>query len=80
MRIIINLIIDFAPLFETLIKAHITQYQLINEYDISAKTINSLKNNQNVELFTIMKLMIILNTSNINDVLTLQPVYKIVEK
>ena len=59
--------ISFAPLWKTLEKRNITQYQLINHYGVSTGTLDALRKNKSVTLNTIQDLCRILNCS-INDV------------
>lgn len=59
--------ISFAPLWKTLEKKNITQYQLINHYGVSTGTLDALRKNKSVTLNTIQDLCRILNCS-INDV------------
>ena len=61
-------IIDFSPLWETMQKRNVTQYQLIKQ-GIDNKTLDSLKKNKNITLITLEKLCIILDCE-LNDVVT----------
>lgn len=61
-------IIDFSPLWETMQKRNVTQYQLIKQ-GIDNKTLDSLKKNKNITLITLEKLCIILDCEP-NDVVT----------
>ena len=51
--------IDFSPLWETMQKREITQYQLLKS-GIDNKTLDTLKKNKNVTLVTLEKLCKIL--------------------
>lgn len=52
--------IDYSPLWITLQEKNISTYQLINEYNFSKGTLDSLKQNRNVTLNTIATLCQIL--------------------
>ena len=52
-------IIDFSPLWLTMEEKGITQYQLLKD-GIDNKTLDSLKKNKNITLFTLEKLCRIL--------------------
>lgn len=45
--------ISYKPFFETIKRKGITQYQLENEYHVSKGTLDSLRNNKNITLFTL---------------------------
>ncbi|MGN0333508.1 MAG: helix-turn-helix domain-containing protein [Lachnospiraceae bacterium] len=53
--------ISYEPLWETLRKKEISQYQLIKKYHISAGQLSRLRANQNVSTHTINMLCEILN-------------------
>ena len=53
--------ISFAPLWATLAKKGITQYELINRYGVSTGTLDALRKNKSVTLNTIQDLCTILN-------------------
>ena len=53
--------ITFEPFFETLEKKGISQYQLINDYDVSRGTLDALRKNKSVTLNTIVDLCMILD-------------------
>lgn len=61
--------IDFAPLWETMHKKNVTQYQLIKQ-GIDNKTLDSLKKNKNITLNTVEKLCRILDCTP-NDIVRL---------
>lgn len=52
-------IIDFSPLWITMEQKSVTQYQLLKN-GIDNKTLDSLKKNKNITLFTLEKLCRIL--------------------
>ena len=52
--------IDFSPLWETMQKREMTQYQLLKS-GIDNKTLDTLKKNKNVTLVTLEKLCRILD-------------------
>lgn len=51
---------SYDPLWETLKKKNITQYQLIKEYHLSTGTLDALRKNRSVTAYTIEKLCLIL--------------------
>ena len=53
-------IIDYSPLWQTMQKKNITQYQLLKS-GIDNKTLDSLKKNKNITLLTVEKLYKILD-------------------
>ena len=55
-------IIDYSPLWETMKKRQITQYQLLKA-GIDNKTLDSLKKNKNITLLTVEKLCGIIGCS-----------------
>lgn len=61
--------IDFAPLWETMSRKNITQYQLLKQ-GIDNKTLDSLKKNKNITLNTVEKLCKILDCTP-NDIVSL---------
>ena len=58
--------ISYKPLWETMEKRQVSQYQLINS-GIDNKTLDSLKKGKNITLLTLEKLCTILNCTP-NDV------------
>lgn len=64
--------ISFAPLWKTLDKKKISQYQLINIYGVSTGTLDALRKNKSVTLNTIQDLCRILNCT-IDDVVEILP-------
>ena len=53
--------IDYSPLWETLKRKGITQYQLIHEYDFSAGTVDDLRKNKSITVNTMQTLCLILD-------------------
>lgn len=53
--------IDYSPLWKTMNEQSITTYTLINKYGINPRTINNLKHNKSITLYTLEKLCSILN-------------------
>lgn len=60
--------IDYSPLWETMRRRHVTQYQLLQQ-GIDNKTLDALKKNKNITLLTLEKLCDILDCTP-NDVVT----------
>ena len=48
-------VIDYGPLWETMKRRHVTQYQLLQK-GIDNKTLDSLKKNKNITVLTLEKL------------------------
>lgn len=59
---------DYGPLWETMKRKGITQYQLINEYDFSTGTLDALRKNNSITANTIETLCLILDCTP-NDIL-----------
>ncbi|MCI8382414.1 MAG: helix-turn-helix transcriptional regulator [Lachnospiraceae bacterium] len=59
---------DYNPLWKTLEKKGISQYQLIKDYNISTGTLDALRQNRSVTVKTIETLCLILNCTP-NDIL-----------
>ncbi|WP_455682663.1 helix-turn-helix domain-containing protein [Thomasclavelia sp.] len=53
--------ISYKPFFETIKKKGISQYSLESEYNISKGTLDSLRQNKNITLFTVENLCNMLN-------------------
>ena len=53
--------ISYKPLWETMKERGITTYTLINHYGINPRTINDLKHNKSITLYTMEKLCAILD-------------------
>lgn len=54
-------VISYEPLWNTMEQKHITTYTLISKYGINPRTINHLKHNKSITLYTLEKLCAILN-------------------
>ena len=54
-------LISYEPLWKTMKDKGITTYALINKYGINPRTINNLKHNKSITLFTMEKLCHILD-------------------
>ncbi|MDD3403041.1 MAG: helix-turn-helix transcriptional regulator [Hespellia sp.] len=52
--------ITYDPLWETMKHRQITTYALITRFGISSRTINNLKHNKSITMFTLDKLCTIL--------------------
>ena len=61
------MMIDYSPLWETMKKKNISQYQLLKQR-IDNKTLNRLKNNKNITVLTLLKLCEILDCTP-NDII-----------
>ena len=53
--------INYSPLWETMKKRDISTYTLIHKYGINPRTINNLKHNKSITMFTLERLCEILN-------------------
>ena len=60
--------VSYAPLWRTMEKREITTYTVITKDDISSRTINNLKHNRGITVYTLERLCEILNCTP-NDVL-----------
>jgi len=61
--------VSYAPLWETMRERDITTYNLIYQYGINPRTINNLKHNKGITVFTLERLCEILRCTP-NDVIT----------
>lgn len=61
--------ITYEPFFETLKRKGITTYKLINEYNFSKGTLDSLKQNRNITMDTLNDICNLLECG-INDVIS----------
>lgn len=55
--------ISYDPLWKTMKEQGITTYTLINRYSINSRTINNLKHNKSITMYTLEKLCLILDCS-----------------
>ena len=55
------MLISYKPLWKTMEANGITTYSLIHKYGINSRTINHLKHNKSITLYTMEKLCRILN-------------------
>lgn len=55
--------ISYDPLWKTMKEQGITTYTLINRYGINSRTINNLKHNKSITMYTLEKLCLILDCS-----------------
>ncbi len=53
--------ISYSPLWETMKRRDISTYTLIHKYGINPRTINNLKHNKSITMFTLERLCEILN-------------------
>ena len=59
--------ISYAPLWRTMEEKGITTYLLITKYQINPRTINNLKHNRGITVYTMERLCEILNCTR-NDI------------
>lgn len=62
---------NYNPLWETMDKKGITQYQLIKEYHFSTGTLDALRKNKSITVYTIEKLCLILDCTP-NDIMEIK--------
>lgn len=60
--------ICYDPLWATMKKREITTYTLITKYDINSRTINNLRHNKSITMYTLERLCNILNCTP-NDII-----------
>ena len=60
--------ISYAPLWRTMNEKDISTYTLINQYGISGQTINNMKHNKRITVYTLERLCKILKCTP-NDVI-----------
>lgn len=53
--------VSYKPLWDTMAQKNITTYALINKYGINPHTINNLKHNKGITLYTVERLCCILD-------------------
>jgi DNA-binding Xre family transcriptional regulator len=52
---------NYEPLWETMREKNITQYQLIKDYNISNGTLDNLRKNKSITIYTLERLCLILD-------------------
>ena len=62
---------DYSPLWETIRKKEMSQYQLIKEYNISTGTLDSLRQNRSITMHTLDNLCQILDCTP-NDIVKIE--------
>ena len=63
-----DVLISYAPLWQTMVDKGITSYALITKYGINSRTINNLKHNKGITVFTLERLCEILECTP-NDII-----------
>lgn len=53
--------ISYAPLWKTMERREETTYTLINKHGINPRTINNLKHNKSITMYTLERLCVILH-------------------
>lgn len=53
-------LVSYEPLWQTMEKNNITTYTLINKYNINPRTVNNLKHNRSITMYTLERLCDIL--------------------
>lgn len=64
--------VSYKPLWEFMDRKKITTYILIHEHGINPRTINNLKHNKGITVYTLERLCMILNCTP-NDILEFIP-------
>lgn len=64
--------VSYEPLWETMKKQVITTYTLMNKYNINPRTINNLRHNRGITVYTLERLCTILQCTP-NDILKFVP-------
>lgn len=49
-------LVSYEPLWQTMEKKNITTYTLINKYNINPRTVNNLKHNRSITMYTLERL------------------------
>lgn len=70
---------NYNPLWETLKKKNISQYELIKIHHVSTGTLDNLRKNESITVYTLHKLCLILDCTP-NDILEVTPDAPITEK
>lgn len=63
-----DIVISYDPLWKTMLAKEITTYTLINKYGINPRTINNLKHDKGITVFTLERLCEILECTP-NDII-----------
>lgn len=63
---------NYNPFWQTLKNKNISQYKLINDYHISSGTLDDLRKNKSITVYTLHKLCLILDCTP-NDILEIKP-------
>lgn len=53
--------VSYDPLWKTMEEKQITTYTLINKFNINPRTINNLKHNKSITMYTLERLCMILD-------------------
>lgn len=53
--------VDYSPFWQLLERKRITQYQLINQFNVNSRTLTKLRKGGNLNIYTISDLCLILN-------------------
>lgn len=64
--------VNYKPLWEIMNKQGITTYTLINKHGFNPRTINNLKHNKGITVYTLERLCMVLNCTP-NDILVFEP-------
>lgn len=63
--------VSYAPLWETLKEKNITTYALIHKFGINPQTIDSLKHDRGISIYTLDRLCLILDCTP-NDIIEIK--------
>lgn len=64
--------VNYIPLWEIMEKQGITTYTLINKLGFNPRTVNNLKHNRGITVYTLERLCVVLNCTP-NDILDFIP-------
>ena len=64
--------VSYEPLWKVMEKRNVTTYALITKYGLNPRTVNNLKHNRGITVYTLERLCNILSCTP-NDVLTFLP-------
>ncbi len=65
---VVRQLISYEPFWKTLEEKHISQYQLINTYHVSAGQLSRMRSNENISTHTVNMLCDILDC-NVEDIM-----------